>query len=289
LYHNEDWDEAFQRCQSTGGRMAVIRNETVFKFLYKLLQWEIHFDYWIGVSKMNGVWRYPDDRQVTINSLWAPGQPDNVGITSTGSCVALSVNHHLLWDDEPCDFKYLHVCQYSNETEDAPCDEMFNGSCYHLHNERLTFLDAEMKCEENGGFLASPTSLEEHEFITNLIRISRKKADISSITTDAIQRTPLWVTNSRSPWNRRDNAANLIPQRPEEFTRCLYISTRGLGINCRIVASPICEYPVIMERTGSESQEQDTEPSQSADSGSTTRSAEEVVSTNTNATIVPKK
>jgi len=248
VYHNEDWDESFERCQLTGGRMAVIRNEKIFKFLYKLLQWEIHFDYWIGVRKVDNEWRYMNDRPVNVDSVWAPGQPDNQGIGATGSCVALSVNHYLLWDDEPCDYKYLHVCQYRNDTT-GPCDEQFNGSCYHLHNERLSFPDAERKCEENGGLLAAPASREEHDFITDLITKSRRRADINTITTDAILRTPLWVTNVRSPWNKRDSVGGSLPRRPEEFTRCLYISTRGLGINCKIVASPICQYPVLPQPT----------------------------------------
>ena len=50
-------------------------------------------------------------------------------------------------------------------------DTLYNGQCYALHSERVTFEDAEKACifDHLGGHLAAFHSEEEYDFLTDLV------------------------------------------------------------------------------------------------------------------------
>lgn len=69
-----DWNRAKSKCESLGGRLAIIRDEDTWKKVAALTPSSV----WLGAtdSKVEGQWRWVDDSLVTF-APWVPGQPDN--------------------------------------------------------------------------------------------------------------------------------------------------------------------------------------------------------------------
>jgi len=80
----------------------------------------------------------------------------------------------------------------------------YNGHIYSLYNENLTWKEAESVCETMGGHLATITSADEQQVISNLLSGGKRSFYLLGATDEVTEGTFKWVTNepfSYSNWN----------------------------------------------------------------------------------------
>jgi len=75
----------------------------------------------------------------------------------------------------------------------------FDNHTYRVFEESLTWTEAKIKCEENGGHLATISSYEEQEFIQNIIKsVKKENLWIGGFYSDE---TGSWTWVDNSEWN----------------------------------------------------------------------------------------
>ncbi|XP_014826554.1 PREDICTED: lactose-binding lectin l-2-like [Poecilia mexicana] len=74
----------------------------------------------------------------------------------------------------------------------------FNGRCYKYVASRMTWADAELHCLSEGGNLVSIHSLEEHNFVNNLIKNFDPTRDFTWIGLADVHKEGAWMWSDGS-------------------------------------------------------------------------------------------
>ncbi|CAD5120109.1 DgyrCDS8687 [Dimorphilus gyrociliatus] len=178
--------------------------------------------YWIGLSSR--VRDRPQKFQWVDNapfdySNWADGEPN--GQPYEVQCTEAYSNNdrnYGKWNDHDCNSDIGYICQYrknaQNEITSAPpppprCDngwDAYNHNCYKFYSNKSTWEEANNKCKEGRGTLASIHGLAENSYLelynemnSNVdelwIGLKAIDSNASSITYEWIDKWPVTYTN----------------------------------------------------------------------------------------------
>lgn len=118
----------------------------------------------------------------------------------------------------------------------------FNGSYYKIYNDRLSWLDAELYCENLGGHLVTVTSQEEQEFIES---INNQKKWIGGYRHTGWDNTWYWITGEEwdyTNWGEGEpnNSSNVISNENKASVWPKFWN--DLNLNSREQYGFICEW-----------------------------------------------
>ena len=95
------WEDSRRLCNMTGKDLASIESVEEWRFLYKTIQTMQTSDYFIGLKKQSGEWRWVSNDKNKSSSreyfIWAPYQP-----SGNGNCAKMFMSWY---DDMNCDKK----------------------------------------------------------------------------------------------------------------------------------------------------------------------------------------
>ena len=92
-------------------------------------------------------------------------------------------------------FSSIPAYSVNAATNDIPDDAAsYNGHRYKLYNDANTWQEAEEKCEQRGGHLATFSSKEENDFVYSYIKSQNVKSAYFGFTDSATEGTWTWVT-----------------------------------------------------------------------------------------------
>ncbi|XP_042191987.1 lymphocyte antigen 75 isoform X3 [Callorhinchus milii] len=171
------WKEARLSCQSQGGDLLSIANVTVQNYIVG--QPDIPKALWIGLNQMNtaGGWQWADGTPVVFIN-WDSGIFGRSTIEDT-SCATINTESQGRWQMNPCEVSLPYVCkkqlnESSLETIDpwqfsnTKCEAgwlPYNGFCYFMHKEKLSWDDARSSCKSKQSELMSLHSLADVELV----------------------------------------------------------------------------------------------------------------------------
>ncbi|CAG2187406.1 CD206 [Mytilus edulis] len=168
-----DWNTSLSKCQEDGGSLASIRNLAEKSFVSYLTYNKSSLPFWIGLNNMNS--------KDGITYKWINGWPviytnwnsDNL---PSKPCIAVGED---FWADKDCDTKLPSLCQINKIPLPKVADQfsckdggyVFGDRCYYplLHNP-LTWVKAKEECGNKGLTLTSIQSLDQIEYLINLIQ-----------------------------------------------------------------------------------------------------------------------
>ncbi|XP_013399078.2 macrophage mannose receptor 1-like [Lingula anatina] len=168
------WLQANQKCQDMGAHLVEMKNAREMSFIDK----KMVAASWLGFTdrRREGHW--------TPYTNWAPKRPDDFHDGLSEHCaIILAGDPQGLWDDVPCDQLNAYICEKligpsttpgptSSETAvSVKCglfweDNPVSDHCYQFNTDTLSWTEAQLQCQHNGGDLASVTSLEEQLYIS---------------------------------------------------------------------------------------------------------------------------
>ncbi|XP_013379605.1 macrophage mannose receptor 1-like [Lingula anatina] len=169
---SKSWLEAQRACEDERAYLVKVDDVREMSFISgKLVS-----SSWIGINdrETEGQWVWHDNTVATYNN-WAPDKPDNVDSGSEAHCgTVLFGNAKGLWDDVRCNEHRAYICEKTIASFTAKCgmfweDDSFSEYCYQVNVGTLSWDEARLQCQHNGGDLASVTSLREQQYIAGKI------------------------------------------------------------------------------------------------------------------------
>lgn len=163
--------EAREVCASIGGVVASPSNKESYLFLKKLAIRMLTHGYWMGISdaKEEGKWIYKSDENEIGFKLWYQREPNNANVNE--NCAIININHGNQWNDITCESQEYYICQFQDGPDSTNCKSApkFQGNCYWLSQQLLTYKAAETDCRAKGGLLVEIKNEEQHNFIRSAI------------------------------------------------------------------------------------------------------------------------
>ncbi|XP_064597162.1 LOW QUALITY PROTEIN: macrophage mannose receptor 1-like [Liolophura sinensis] len=182
-----DWMEAQHACQGQSGRLVSVQDESKQSFINGRISSAVM---WTGLNDRSeeGSFNWADGTMTTFTN-WYSGYPHKKGEMNCVGMVSES-GHAGQWKDLACNAKHGFICQKpalingvtpapgstpTTLTWSARCgpnwEEDINlGFCYSFQDRPLSWLDAGQWCSQNGGQLASITTIQEQYFIAGRAR-----------------------------------------------------------------------------------------------------------------------
>jgi len=161
------WADAEKKCNEEGAHLASVASLGENWSIHNLLK-NIQNPVWLGGTDgaAEGTWVFTDGTKVTHNA-WSDNQPDNFG----GGQDCLTTNFKGPdWDDAVCSEHYNFVCEKKKGYGCTGGWTEYSSSCFKLGRDKKTWADAEKKCVEEGGHLASVGSFGENWSIHMLLK-----------------------------------------------------------------------------------------------------------------------
>ncbi|CAI4223300.1 unnamed protein product [Auanema sp. JU1783] len=172
---------ASESCESLGGSLVMIQNAFTETLMYS--QPYTTNVIWIGINCRGHditTCYYEDGTQLTTSSYnnFYPGYPD----VNKGLCTYMSLNgiNTGKWYNLDCDgLQFGYACQKSEKNSPTqttltcpPGYSSFNGYCYKVSMDILSYADAEYDCNLNCGHITSIFSDDENNYVTQLAQAS---------------------------------------------------------------------------------------------------------------------
>jgi len=147
----KNFTDAQEDCKSLGGYLAEPRSASINNFL-KTLTFDRRL--WIGLSdeEIEGTWVWQSDNAVVTWEDWYSGHPSN----STIPNCAIYDSGNDGWMNKICSHFFEYACQVEKLCPDG--FEKIDGYCFKMGSGTKNFDDAQLACEDLGGFLPEPKS-----------------------------------------------------------------------------------------------------------------------------------
>jgi len=168
------WSEAEESCELGNGHLTSVLNGLESSFLTdKIADVDCaNFDnYWSGGNNLvDGVtWQWSDGRPFNYTK-WKPGFPIP---GNTFQCISTDRSNGY-FANENCNQPKRFVCKFPQSSfQSCPsCKigyEMHEGFCYKVFHGMITWSDAEAACVQQEAHLVSIHSIEENNFIRDLL------------------------------------------------------------------------------------------------------------------------
>ncbi|XP_041096216.1 macrophage mannose receptor 1-like [Polyodon spathula] len=222
------WADAELFCLSVGGNLASVHSVEENNFIQNLINKNDASNTitWLGGSDCfkEGSWYWTDGSKWDYN-IWNKGEPNNflvencLQINYGGSnlqflqepvimfptavsvvvCFALALSQTTAQDDKKKEVE---------KREASMCGGFclkgwvsFNNQCYQYVKDRKTWADAELFCLSVGGNLASVHSIEENNFIQNLINKNDASNTITWLGGSDCFKEGSWYWTDGSKWD----------------------------------------------------------------------------------------
>ncbi|CAC5400511.1 MRC [Mytilus coruscus] len=243
-----DWNTSLSNCQEDGGSLASILNFPEKSFVSYLTYNKSSLPFWIGLNNLNS--------KDGITYKWSNGWPVmythwNSDYLPSKPCIAVGED---FWTDKDCDTKLPALCQINKKSppkaaDQSTCQEggyVFGDKCYYpiLHNP-LTWVEAKKECDKKGLTLTSIQSLDQIDYLINLIQKlagSRLKVWIGLSKLNRYSYSWSWVESFQKTfenWNSGEPSSSWLGTEEE----CVEMRPDGTwnDINCQNYERPfIC-------------------------------------------------
>ncbi|XP_002663014.2 macrophage mannose receptor 1 [Danio rerio] len=172
-------EDARSFCKKNNGDLVVITGQTERKFVWKQISRGSENQYYIGmIVNLDKSFNWVDGSPVVYTS-WDQNEPNFAN--NDENCVTIYKSMGF-WNDINCGVPLPSICKRSsnfiNSTLPLPtvrpggCSPewtIFQGSCYKLFQNKMTWHDARNLCISHGGNLVSILTHEEQAFLTTLM------------------------------------------------------------------------------------------------------------------------
>lgn len=165
------WNDAKTKCEEMGGHLVTVTSQEEQAVIEELVNGQFCRWYFMGATNIeNGV----DYKWVTgepfIYTNWRDGSPDNYCNMENYLMTTTRLNG--VWQDTTntgWDNVLGFICEVETENITKVKEDSFGRNTYQLFDYPLTWNDAKIFAEMQGGHLATITSEEELSFINNFI------------------------------------------------------------------------------------------------------------------------
>lgn len=198
--------QAIQICKERNGYLAHIENDKENNLLSTMLDsYSIQYAFF-GYSDEDeeGVWKWLDGAEPSDDDYthWRTGEPNNEKELEHYSALYPDGS----WNDEKFDKESFGdgvyvICEYGTNPDDNPFRGEYEGHTYELFEEELSWTDAQIRCHEMGGHLATIHSSGEQVFLTRLMKASEKENFWLGGHYLHTQPYPKWVWVDNSLWS----------------------------------------------------------------------------------------
>jgi|GEM_PF-6460925 len=165
------FDDARAECRRIGAKIATVNDEAEQKALWRLGM----RDTWIGFRASAA-----DPDEADAGFAWVEGESDfeawahedlDAGVAER--CAFLSAAEQGAWQSRACDDAFSgFACELEQyAAPEASCRYERRGAhgYFSCESER-TWIEAQQRCQDNGGYLVEPDSVEEHAFVLGLLK-----------------------------------------------------------------------------------------------------------------------
>ena len=228
---NLTWEEAEAVCVAFGGHLVSITDSNEQRLIENLITSGIDKAYWIGASddSSEGTWTWTTEEPFSYNN-WSSGQPNNTNGIENYAAVYKENGTNVSknkWNDTSVEGeKFGFICEVDSNSINADYSFCNFGNRYEVYNKSLSWNDAELFAEINGGHLVTITSSLEQKMIESMVGGSIFYW--MGLSNNNVSREWKWVTGegiSYSNWadNEPNNTGN------KEFFGQLYTYSYNLS------------------------------------------------------------
>ncbi|EYC26688.1 hypothetical protein Y032_0010g910 [Ancylostoma ceylanicum] len=173
--------EARIKCQNMNADLASLHSRDEVEFLKRIMQSNstLMEDAWIGmvytISATSAEKKWTDGSPFDYKNF-APGMPNSFSVGEHCGQVMSDGENLGKWKTTDCsDDAHIYVCKKpwippSVPSGDPMFPHVFKDSKFGIFNDKVTFIQARMKCEEMGAELASIHSKREIEFLKGVMQ-----------------------------------------------------------------------------------------------------------------------
>ncbi|KAH9488665.1 C-type mannose receptor 2 [Bulinus truncatus] len=184
------WHEARYHCESLGGNLPSIHDNSTNMFIASLVNKRIGYRMWIGLHDTSSkkAFEWSDGTSLDFSSFYTA---DPYFLAIFKGCVQIyyGTGH---WKAETCESVRPYVCSIKPGTSTIPATVFttpapfclgsnwiyHQGFCYFFSDGYKKWLDARADCLSRGGDLASILSEEENSFILSQLKIMKKRGPV---------------------------------------------------------------------------------------------------------------
>lgn len=175
------WSQAESRCQQMGGHLVTIKSEEEQALVEDLLKYGVKGGYYIGCSDTatEGTWKWVDTNETFFVGTgssgtalgynnWDTGEPNNgSGVEDCGGIYANTGK----WNDYPGGTSEIEgfICEIDTTIIKPSYSYCHNGTKYEIYDKSLSWTDANLFAQMQGGHLLTITSQEEQDYINTII------------------------------------------------------------------------------------------------------------------------
>ncbi|CAL1543038.1 unnamed protein product [Lymnaea stagnalis] len=177
------WFGARQDCQAGNGDLVKIADNAFNGFISSQVSKQVG-SYWIGLNDQTqeNKFSWLDETAPATFTYWKTNEPNNAN--KNENCAYLDGLSGNRWNDAPCNISLRYICQ-RNPTSGVPTprppttprpnincpgrwweDDPNSDNCYFIQLDMQTWLDARTSCQNEGGDLASITSVQEQFYLS---------------------------------------------------------------------------------------------------------------------------
>ena len=203
------WQEAKVFCQNQGGYLATLTSQAENDFVYDhLIAPNGHYA-WLGGTDegSEGNWHWVTAEPWSYNN-WPQGQPDNY--QGNENYLHSYYGNSNSWNDLANDHsvagyeEMYFVCEWGQVTSTQPTPNIpkpvgaitspQNGHHYKIFQNPMSWHEAEVFCQNQGGYLATLTSQSENDFVYNNLIASASSYVWLGGTDEGSEGNWRWVT-----------------------------------------------------------------------------------------------
>lgn len=175
------WSQAESRCQQMGGHLVTIKSEEEQALVEDLLEYGVKGGYFIGCSDTatEGTWKWVDTNEIFFVGTgssgtasgynnWNTGEPNNgSGVEDCGGIYTATGK----WNDYSGDTSAIvgFICEIDTTIIKPSYSYCHNGTKYEVYDKSLSWTDANLFAQMQGGHLLTITSQEEQDYINTII------------------------------------------------------------------------------------------------------------------------
>jgi len=269
------YGDAVDRCEAVGGYPAMILSEEENRLMWNnLCEPDLlgcGQGVWLGftdvASEGNFTWVSSNNTHNSTYTNWGNNEPNDNGDGEdcTEFWASGGASREGFWNDRKCSNSLRYVCEFAQPIFENECVKHIvqrpdyttpksDVPCWMVQTQSLNFVDAEAKCAEKGGHVASIRDNEENWFFRRVMGYKGVTGNIwlgftdnENISSSASEENFVWTDGSPVSYT---NWANNEPNDWGPGEDCTFTGRTGLwnDISCANRARFACQY----ERDGTE-------------------------------------
>lgn len=171
--NTKTWTEAKADCEANGGHLVTIADKAEQLTVQKLFSYDSSTTAWIGATdeENEGEWTWCTGEEFSYTN-WNSGEPNNSDGDEDYAGIYID---DFKWNDWGSSQTLKYICEW----EELPPEDIFseykfygleyNGHYYGLSQNKLSWEDAKVSCEEVGGQLVCINTEDEQALVEKLL------------------------------------------------------------------------------------------------------------------------